>query len=138
MLDNRYGGRDEFDAAIPAVGPRVKLAVIIQIILAVELVFAAKLAREAVGTLAVKGLLMTLEMLIASECLVAPRIVALAHGSAHNVDGSAIVLSYGNLSCSPNLSSLQLRRLALNFMHHHLAVSTKASRRGWAVHVVAF
>jgi hypothetical protein len=82
----------------------MQLAVVIQVVLTVELVFATEFAREAVGSLAVETtncqlpiacqgtlplcsrLFVALEMLIAPECLVAAKIVARAHGSSNNVD----------------------------------------------------
>lgn len=54
LLNNGHGGGDKLDAAVAAVGAGVQLAVVVQVVLSVELVFAAEFTREAVGALAVE------------------------------------------------------------------------------------
>lgn len=75
-------------------------------------------------------------MLVASKRLVAAGVVALAHGSADNVDGGTVTLA-SHSPRRPNLGSLQLRRLALDLVNHHLAVDTEAAGRGRSVEVEA-
>lgn len=95
----------------------MQLAVVVEVVLAVELVLSAELTREAVGAFAMKTvefglvtmpevyarvnpfygghysrLLVTLEVLVASEGLVAAGVVALAHGPPDNVDLSRLGL----------------------------------------------
>lgn len=73
-------------------------------------------------------LLVTLEVLVAAECLGATRVVTLAHGTANNVDSTIVLLRV--LSRSTDLSSLQLCGAALNLMNHHLTVGSETARRG--------
>lgn len=70
-------------------------------------------------------LLVSLQMLVAAERLVAAGVVALAHGSADDIDTVALAL-LGHLSRSADLGTLELGSLALNLVHHHLAVGTEA------------
>jgi hypothetical protein len=44
LLDDGHRSRDVLDAAVAVVGPGVKLAVVVEVVLAVELVLAAELA----------------------------------------------------------------------------------------------
>lgn len=53
LLDDWHSLRHELDATVPAVWSCVQLAVIVQVILAVELILLAELALESVGSLAV-------------------------------------------------------------------------------------
>lgn len=80
-------------------------------------------------------LLVSLEVLVASKRLVAARVVALAHGAAHdiNVDGAVLGLA-GALPGRSDLGPLQLGGLALDLVHHHLPVRTHAAGRRRAVH----
>lgn len=64
----------------------MQLAVVVEVVLAVELVLPAELARETIRSFTVKGLLVTLEVLISSESLVAARVIALTHGSSNHVN----------------------------------------------------
>lgn len=104
MFNYGDSNRTELYAAITAISSCMQLAVVVQVVLTVELVFSTEFAREAVRSLAVETtncqlpitcqgtlssysrLFVTLEMLIAPECLAAARIVARAHGSSNNVD----------------------------------------------------
>lgn len=70
---------------------------------------------------------MSLQVLVAAERLVAPGVVALAHGSADDIDTVTLLRQF---SRGRNLSTLQLRCLALNLVHHHLAVRTETVGRG--------
>lgn len=74
----------------------MKLAMVVEVVLAVELVLSTELAREAVRAFTMKCLLVTLEMLVASERLVATRVVALAHSPPDNIDlcGLRLVRSF--------------------------------------------
>lgn len=79
---------------------------------------------------------MSLEVLVAAESLVAAGVIALAHGTANNIDRAVVFLC--RLAAGTDLSTLQFRSLALNLVDHHLAVGTKTPRRrGRALEVVA-
>jgi hypothetical protein len=67
-------------------------------------------------------------MLVATESFVASGIVALAHGSAYNIDGT-IWLGTRDLSSGANLGALQLGGLSLYLMYHHLSLSPETTRR---------
>jgi hypothetical protein len=43
VLDDGHGRRNELDASVAAVGPRVQFSVIVQVVLAVELILATEL-----------------------------------------------------------------------------------------------
>lgn len=58
---------------------------VVEVILTVELVLTTKLTGESVGTFSMECLLVTLEMLVSSECLLAVGIITLAHGLAYNI-----------------------------------------------------
>lgn len=71
-------------------------------------------------------LLVTLEVLVAAEGLVAARVVALAHGAADNVHRTRVGLGgtgSGPLAGGTHLlGTLELARLALGLVQHHAAV----------------
>lgn len=78
---------------------------------------------------------MSLQVLVASESLVASGVVALAHGTSHNTNA---VLLVTRLALRADLGTLQLIGLPLDLVHHHLAVGTEAVGRGRrALQVVA-
>lgn len=55
LLNDGHRRGDELDTPVTAVGPGVEFAVVVQVILAVELVFAAELAGKAVGSFAMES-----------------------------------------------------------------------------------
>ena len=54
LLNDGYGSRNEFNATVAAVGTGMQLAVVVEVVLAVELILTAELAGEAVGTFAME------------------------------------------------------------------------------------
>lgn len=55
LLDDGNGRRDEFHAAVAAVGASVQLAVVVEVVLSVELVLSTELAGETVRSFSVKA-----------------------------------------------------------------------------------
>jgi hypothetical protein len=55
LLNNRYRSSDKFHPAVAAVRARVQFAVVVEVILAIELVLSAELAGKSVGTFSVKA-----------------------------------------------------------------------------------
>lgn len=49
LLNNRHSSGNEFHASIAAVGSSMQFAVVVQVVLTIELILSAKLAREAIG-----------------------------------------------------------------------------------------
>lgn len=105
VLNDRDGRSYKLNAAVPTIGPGMQFAVVVEVILSVELVLTAKLARKTVGTFTVECLLVSFEMLVSPESLVATRVVALAHCSTNDVNGSTVA-GCGPLSRRPNLGPL--------------------------------
>lgn len=73
-------------------------------------------------------LLVTLQVLVASEGFVASFVITLAHSSANHVYTCA-VLATTEFAGLANVCTLQFRRLSLNLVDHHLAVGTELAGR---------
>lgn len=159
VLNDGNGLGHVLNTPVAAVGPSVKLAVVVQVVLAVELILSAEFAAKSVRAFAVETglcvscevcrvlvgdlrLLMALQVLVPAKCLCAAGVIALAHRTTDNVHVGLRLSRGGGCgtlgSRGTDLGALELTRLALSLVEHHLALHAVAvgRRRGLLLHMI--